>query len=124
MLESLYVFPFVCSKRDQNIGIGYTLEVTGTHNHCFKTDTRNKVYPSKSQFNNIKVEFDGGLNYTGVLASYSTTKVPKFSDARELCCKLPKIQTKMPKLKILCQKDTNGIANNEDPDQIAPLGAV
>ena len=72
MLESLYVFPFVCSKRDQNIDLGYTLEVTSTHNQCFKTDTRNKVYPSKSQFNHIKVEFDGGLNNTGVLASYST----------------------------------------------------
>ena len=107
MLESLYFFPFVCSKRDQNIGLGYTLEVPSTHNHCLKTETRNKVYPSKSQFNDIKVEFKRGLNYTGMLASYSTTKVPKFSDARELCCKLPKIQTKMPNLKILCQKDTN-----------------
>ena len=66
----------------------------------------------------------GGLNCTGVLLSYSTTKVPKFSDARELCCKQPKIQTKMPNLKIFCQKDANGIANSKDPDQIAPLGAV
>ena len=65
-----------------------------------------------------------GLNYTGVLASYSTTKAPKLSHARELCCKLPKIRTKMPNLKILCQKDANGIANSEDPDQTAPLGAV
>ena len=70
------------------------------------------------------MEFDGGLNYTGVLASYSTTKVPKFSDARELCCKLHKIQTKMPNLKILCQKDANVIENSEDPDQTAHLVAV
>ena len=70
------------------------------------------------------MEFDRGLNYTGVLASYSTTKVPKFSDARELSCKIPKIRTKMPNLKILCQKGANGIANSEDPHQIAPLGAV
>ena len=70
------------------------------------------------------MEFYGGLNKTGMLASYSTTKVPKFSDARELCCKQPKIQTKLPNLKILCQKNENGIANSEDPDQIAPLGAV
>ena len=70
------------------------------------------------------MEFDGGFNYTGVLASYSTTKVSKFSDARELCYKLPKIQTKRPNLKILCQKDENGIANSEDSDQPAPLGAV
>ena len=99
---------FVSSKRNQNIDLGYTLEVTSTtHNHCFIAETRNKVYPSKSQFNHIKVEFDGVLNFTGVLTSYSTTKVPKFSDARELCCKLPKIQTKKPNLKILCQKDAN-----------------
>ena len=89
-----------------------------------KTETRNKVYTSKSQFNHIKVEFDWGLNYTSVLASYNTTRIPKFSDARELCCKLPKIQSKMPKLKILCQKDANGIANSEDPDQTALLGSV
>ena len=38
---------------DENIDLGYTLEVTSTHNHCFKTETRNKVYPSKSQFNHI-----------------------------------------------------------------------
>ena len=51
-------------------------------------------------------------------------KVPKFSDARKLCCNLPKIQTKGTKLKLFHQKDVNGIANSEDPDQTAPLGAV
>ena len=51
-------------------------------------------------------------------------KVPKFSDARKLCCNLPKIQTKRPKLKVFYQNDANGIANSEDPDQTAPLGAV
>ena len=51
-------------------------------------------------------------------------KDPKFSDARKLCCKLPKIQTKRPNHRILCPKDANGIANSEDPDQTAPLGAV
>ena len=40
------------------------------------------------------------------------------------CCKLPKIQTKAPNLKELCQKDAEGIANSEDSDQTAPLGAV
>ena len=49
-------------------------------------------------------------------------KVPKFSDVRKLCCKLPKIQTN--KHRIFCPKDANGIANSEDPDQTAPLGAV
>ena len=51
-------------------------------------------------------------------------KVPKFSDARNLCCNLPKIQTKRPNLMVFSQKDANGIANSEDPDQTAPLGAV
>ena len=47
-------------------------------------------------------------------------KVPKFSDARKLCCNLPKIQTKKPNLRLFCQKDVNGIANSVDPDQTAP----
>ena len=52
-------------------------------------------------------------------------KVPKFSDARKLCCNLPKIQTKSrPKLRVFNQNDANGKANSEYPDQTAPLGAV
>ena len=51
-------------------------------------------------------------------------KVPKFSDARKLCCNVPKIQTKRPNLRVFCQNGANGIANSEDPDQTAPLGAV
>ena len=51
-------------------------------------------------------------------------KIPKFSDTRKLCCNLPKIQTKRPNLRVFRQKDANGIANSEDPDQTAPLGAV
>ena len=46
-------------------------------------------------------------------------KDPKFSQARKLCCNLPKIQTKRPNLRVFCQKDANGIANSEDPDQTA-----
>ena len=51
-------------------------------------------------------------------------KVPKFWDARNLCCNLPKIQTKRPNPKgyIFCQNGAIGIANSEDPDQTAPLG--
>ena len=51
-------------------------------------------------------------------------KVPKFSDARNLCCNLPKIQTKSPNLRVFRQKDAEGIANSEDLDQTAPRGAV
>ena len=51
-------------------------------------------------------------------------KVPKFSDAQKFCCNLPKIQEKKPNLRVFRQKDANGIANSEDPDQTAPRGAV
>ena len=51
-------------------------------------------------------------------------KVPKFSDARKLCFNLPKIQTKRLNLRVFHQEEVNGIANSEDPDQTAPLGAV
>ena len=33
-------------------------------------------------------------------------------------------QEKRPNLREFRQKDANGIANSEDPDQTAPLGAV
>ena len=51
-------------------------------------------------------------------------EVPKFSDARKFFCNLPKTQTKRPNLRVFRQKDANGIANSEDPDQTAPLVAV
>ena len=51
-------------------------------------------------------------------------KAPKFLDAKKHCCNLPKIQTKRPNLRVFCYDDANGIANSEDPDQTAPLGAV
>ena len=57
-----------------------------------------------------------------ILVKQSCRKVPKFLDARKLCCNLPKIQTKRPNLRVFHQKDANGIANSEDPDQTASLG--
>ena len=53
-------------------------------------------------------------------------KVPKISDTRKLCCKLPKIQTERPNLRVFGQNDANGMANSEYmyPDQTAPQGAV
>ena len=51
-------------------------------------------------------------------------KVPKFSDVKKLCCNLLNFQTKRPNLRVFCQNDANGIANSEDPDQTASLGAV
>ena len=54
-----------------------------------------------------------------------TVKLLNFGMPKNLCCNLPKIQTKRPNLKgLFCQNGANGIANSEDPDQTAPLGAV
>ena len=64
------------------------------------------------------------MDYLHLKYRTSHRKVPKFSDARKLCCNLPKIQRKRPNLRVFRQKDANGIANSEDPDQTAPLGAV
>ena len=52
------------------------------------------------------------------------SKVPKFSATKNFCCKLPKIEAKPPNLTLVCQNGENRIANSEDPDQTAPLGAV
>ena len=51
-------------------------------------------------------------------------KVPKFSDARKLCCNHPKVDTTGPNLRVIHHKDANGKANTEDLDQIAPREAV
>ena len=51
-------------------------------------------------------------------------KVPKFSEARKLHCNLPKLPTKRTNLRVFCRKGACGIANSEDPNQTAPLGAV
>ena len=51
-------------------------------------------------------------------------KVPKFSDTRNFCCNLPKIQTKRPNLRVFCQNDANGITNSKDPDETAPLSSL
>ena len=57
------------------------------------------------------------------LANWYTVKCVNFRTP-ENCCNLPKIQIKRHNLRVFCQKDANGIANSEDPDQTAPLGAV
>ena len=35
-----------------------------------------------------------------------------------------KFKQECPNFKVFCKKDVNGIANSEDPDQTARLGAV
>ena len=64
------------------------------------------------------------LKHGFLLMKVMYRKTPKFLDARKLCCNLPKIQEKRPNLRASRHKDANGIANSEDPDQTAPLGAV
>ena len=57
-----------------------------------------------------------------VLRTYCN--VPKYSSTKLFCCKLPEIQTKSSNHRLFCQNSAKGIANSEDPDQTAPLGAV
>ena len=55
---------------------------------------------------------DPVLKWTNLCSSLSYyCKVPKFWDARNLCCNLPKIPTKRPNLRVFGQKDANGIAS-------------
>ena len=51
-------------------------------------------------------------------------KDPKFWDAINFCCKLPKIQTKRSNQGVIPLNNADGIANSEDTDQTASLGAV
>ena len=50
-----------------------------------------------------------------------TVKLLDFGTPKNLTVIYLKIQTKRPNLSVFCQNDTNGIANSEDPDQIAPV---
>ena len=81
---------------------------------------------------NVSLVLDGLEDY---LTSYNGFQISRscfgkyckasiFSDAQKLCCNQPKIQTKMPNLRVFHQKDANGKANSKDPDQTAPPGAV
>ena len=54
----------------------------------------------------------------------TTVKFLNFRTPKKLCCNLSKIQTKRPNFRVFRQKDLAGIANSEDPDQTAPIGAV
>ena len=63
------------------------------------------------------------MNFSSIVSYYlKYRKIPKFSDARKPCCNVYKIPTEMPNLRVFHQKDANGKANSEDPDQTAPLG--
>ena len=51
-------------------------------------------------------------------------KVPRLSDTRLLSCNHPKTGKKRFYQRVMHPKDVDSIANSEDPDQTAPLGAV
>ena len=57
-------------------------------------------------------------------ANKNYLKVPRFLEASNLFCNLPKNQTKSPNLTVFCRNDADEIANSEDLDQTAPRGAV
>ena len=74
----------------------------------------------------VKVEVHTPLPGKFGKCAFTVLKYYKFQifGHQKLCCNLPKIKTKRTDLRVLCQKNANVIANSEDPDQTAPLGAV
>ena len=51
-------------------------------------------------------------------------KVPKFSEARNFAVIYLKFKQRGQTLRYFVKKHADGIANSEDTDQTAPLGAV
>ena len=51
-------------------------------------------------------------------------KDTKFSDTKNFAVIHLKFKQKGQNLRVIFQNDANGIADSEDPDQTAPLGAV
>ena len=58
------------------------------------------------------------VEYSGFDLIY--LKVPKFLDARKLCCNQFKIQIKRSNYRVICPIESYGIANSADPDQKEP----
>ena len=54
----------------------------------------------------------------------NAVKFLNFRTPKKLCSNLPKIKTLTPNLREFHQKGANELANSEDPDQTAPVGAV
>ena len=51
-------------------------------------------------------------------------KFPKYSDTQKICCNHSKIWTIWLYHRVMSPNDVDGMANNVDPDQTAPLEAV
>ena len=58
------------------------------------------------------------------MPSKTTVKFLNFRTPKTSVVIYPKIKEKRPNLRVFHQKGANGIANSEDPDQTASLGAV
>ena len=66
---------------------------------------------------------------TGLLCRWSADmfsihrfrKVPKFSDTKNFCCKLPNIQTKRPNLRLFCQNGAKGNSKQWRPSSDCSL---
>ena len=71
----------------------------------------------------IKISLCRTWKYMNHIMGVDSIKFLNF-DTRKLCGYQPENQTKITNLLVFCQNDANGIANSEDPDQTAPLGAV
>ena len=92
---------------------------------CFLTKYPS-TWPLCFNFSLTSAMFSGVQKFRNFTGNKRYRKVPKFSDAKKLCCNLPKTQNKEAKLYFLyfVKMMQNGIANSEDPDQTAPLGVV
>ena len=59
-----------------------------------------------------------------LICDFVTVKFLNFQTPENFSVINLKFYQREQKLRVFCQKDANGIANSEDPDQTAPLGAV
>ena len=87
--------------------------------HSFKWYLDNVIPEKFVPDENVRAWGMVGTNAANLAACYR--KVPKFWDARNLCCTLTKIQTKRPNHRVFRLKDANGIANSEYPDLLQLL---
>ena len=63
-------------------------------------------------------------DYLEVRHGANTVKFLNFRTPENLAVIYLEFKTKWPNLRVFCQKDANGIANSEVPDQTAPRGSA
>ena len=80
---------------------------------------KNPVCTQQVAFQPKSSVFDQVITVNGTTVKFLNFRMPENFAVIYL-----KIQTKRPNLWVFRQKDANGKANSEDPDQTAPLGAV